>query len=184
LTAAGVEQAWAFDEGRFGLKVWLRRRWCPYGERPPWVYVDQYEWWWLYAAVCPATGESFFLLVPRVDSTCVQIFLDAFSAHVAGQRVGLVLDGSGAHRSGKLTWPDGLVPIALPAYSPELNPVERLFEHLRQQLSNRVFEDLDELAAALTHELRGCWEEPLTLQRLVGYSWWVDATHHIMPLAS
>ncbi len=37
LNAAGVAQAWAFDEGRFGLKVWLRRRWCPYGERPPWV---------------------------------------------------------------------------------------------------------------------------------------------------
>ena len=182
--AAEGEQAWAFDEGRFGLTVWLRRRWCPYGARPPWVYADQYEWWWLYAAVRPLTGESFFLLLARVDSTCVQVFLDAFGAHVAGQRVGLVLDGSGAHRSGKLTWPDGLVPIALPAYSPELNPVERLFEHLRQKLSNRVFADRDELAAALTAELRAVWEAPATLQRLVAYPWWVDASQDIVPLAS
>ncbi len=122
--------------------------------------------------------------MPRVASTGVPVFLDACSAHVTGQPVGLVLDGSGAHRSGEVIWPDGVVPITLPASSPELNPVERLFESLRQQLSNRVCADLEELAAVLTDELRGFWEEPLTLQRLVGYSWWVDATHDSVPLAS
>jgi hypothetical protein len=106
------------DEGRFGLKVWFHKRWCPYGERPPWVYADQYEWWWLYAAIRPLTGESFFLLLPGLDSPCVQAFLDAFGAHVAGRRLGLVLDGAGAHRSGKVRWPDGVIPLALPPYSP------------------------------------------------------------------
>jgi hypothetical protein len=48
------------DEARLGLKVWFRRRWCPKGVRPPWIVEDRYEWLWLYAAIEPRTGESFF----------------------------------------------------------------------------------------------------------------------------
>ena len=46
------------DEGRFGLRVWLRRRWCPRGARPPWVVEDRYEWTWLYAALPTLTGRE------------------------------------------------------------------------------------------------------------------------------
>jgi hypothetical protein len=46
----------AFDEGRFGLITWLRRSFCPLGERPPWIVQDEYEWFWLYAAVEPCAG--------------------------------------------------------------------------------------------------------------------------------
>lgn len=179
-----MERAFAFDEGRFGLKVWLRRRWCPYGERPPWIYQDSYEWWWLYAAVEPTTGESYCLLLPWVTPECLQVFLDGFGEHVAGRRVGLVLDGSGSHRAGELIWPQHVVPLPLPSYSPELNPVEHLFEHLRGKLSNRVFEDLQDLAAAITEELRGFWEEPRLLLSLTGYPWWRQAAEMMAKKAS
>lgn len=179
-----MEGVYGLDEGRFGLKVWLRKRWCPLGERPPWVYSDEYEWVWVYAAIEPLTGESFLLLLPWVTPECVQIFLDRFAEHVAGRRVGVVLDGSGSHRAGKLRWPKHLVPLPLPPYSPELNPVERLFEHLRQKLSNRVFEAVEELEAAISEELRVCWEEPKLLVSLTGYPWWVQAAQNIQTLAS
>jgi DDE superfamily endonuclease len=182
LRADGAEQGWAFDEGRFGLKIWLRRRWCPDGERPPWVYEDRYAWWWLYAAVRPQTGERCCLPLPEVDAACFQAFLAAFGAQLTGRRVGLVPDGASAHRSGEVRWPAGIVP--LPPYSPELNPAERRFEHLRRRLSNRVFTDLDELAAAITAELSAFWEEPHTLTSLVAYPWWVDAVRDIEPRAS
>ena len=65
----------AFDEGRFGLITWLRRRWCPLGERPPWIVQDEYEWLWLYTAVEPTTGTGVFLLLPNVDSQCWELFL-------------------------------------------------------------------------------------------------------------
>ncbi len=71
-----VEGVYGLDEGRFGLKVWLRQRWCPLGERPPWVYSDEYEWVWVYAAIEPLTAESFLLLLPWVTPECVQVFLD------------------------------------------------------------------------------------------------------------
>jgi hypothetical protein len=44
LEEQGAERVFAFDEARFGLKVWHRRRWCPYGTRPPWLHEDRYQW--------------------------------------------------------------------------------------------------------------------------------------------
>ncbi len=64
LSQATVETVIAFDEGRFWLKTWLRRR-CPYGERPPWFVDETYAWVWFYAAVEPTTGKLFCLLLQR-----------------------------------------------------------------------------------------------------------------------
>ena len=184
LREAGGTGAWAFDEGRFGLKVWLRRRWCPRGVRPPWLVEDHYAWLWLYAAVEPTTGQSFFVFLPGVDSECLQAFLDAFARHLGSQRVGVVLDGSGAHGAKALVWPEQLVPLRLPPYSPELNPVELVFRHLRARLANRIFADLEELEAAITEVLTAFWDEPARLQRLTGFDWWLAGIDDILPLAS
>jgi transposase len=175
LETAGVRQAWAFDEGRFGLRVGLRRRWCPRGVRPPWLVHDRYEWLWLYAAVEPATGRSFFLLLPRVTKEWFARFLAAFAQEVAGDRVGLVLDGSGSHRAA-IPWPDDVVPLPLPRYSPELNPAEQIFRVLRPKLSNRIFATLAELEASITEHLRPYWEQLAVTQRLTAYPWWTAAT--------
>jgi transposase len=158
-----------------------RRRWCPRGARPPWVYEDRYEWLWLYAAVEPTSGESFFLFLPRTDGACLELFLGAFRAAVPDGTVAVVLDGSGGHASGRVAWPTRLAPLRLPAYSPELNPVERLFEELRAALANRVFDSLAELERALTAALRRYWDDPLALRRLTGYPWWVEGVHNITP---
>jgi transposase len=176
------------DEGRFGLKVWFRRRWCPCGVRPSWAVQDRYEWRWLYAASEPTTGQSYFLLLPRVDRHCLQVFLDHFAqaqqAARSSGRIGLVWDGSGAHRSTKLVWPAGLTPLPLPAYSPELNPAEQIMRVLRERLANRLFADLAELDAAIEAVLHECWADPTQRQRLTGYDWWLDAADTITPLSS
>jgi transposase len=155
--------------------VWLRRRWCPRGARPPWVVEDRYEWLWLYAAVEPATGDGFFLLLPGVSTEWFRLFLAEFAKEAAGRRVGLVLDGSGSHRAG-LAWPEHVTPVPLPPYSPELNPAEQVFRLLRAKLANRVFADLAELEAALTEQLRGFWDRPASLRQLTAYPWWTAAT--------
>lgn len=120
----------------------------------------------------PATGEGFFLLLPGVDSAWLGLFLEEFGKAVAGQRVGLVLDGAGSHRAA-IAWPANLAPLPLPPYSPELNPAEQLFRALRARLANRVFADLDELADAITEQLRRFWDEPAALRRLTAYPWWL-----------
>jgi transposase len=174
LEQAAVRQVWAFDEGRFGLRVGLRKRWCPVGVRPPWVVHDRYEWLWLYAAVEPVTGRSVFLLLPRVTKEWFARFLASFAQEVGSERVGLVLDGSGSHRAA-IPWPEQVVPLPLPRYSPELNPAEQVFRMLRPKLANRIFATLAELEATLTVHLQTYWEQPALLQRLTSYPWWTIA---------
>jgi putative transposase len=176
-----VQRVWAFDEGRFGLRVGLRKRWCPCGVRPPWLVHDRYEWLWLYAAVEPATGRCFFLLLPRVTKEWFGCFLAAFAQEVGGERVGLVLDGSGSHRA-DIPWPDTLVPLPLPRYSPELNPAEQVFRVLRPKLANHIFATIEDLEAALTTHLQPYWAQPPLVQRLTGYPWWTAAAP-TMPLS-
>ena len=91
----------------------------------------------------------------------------------------LVCANSGSHTSGQVTWPTGLEPLGLPAYSPELNPAERLFEALREALANHVFDSLDMLEQALTEALRPYWEHPSTLVRLTAYPWWREGVANI-----
>lgn len=174
MRAAQLTQVWAFDEGRFGLRVGLRKRWCPRGVRPPWLVHDRYEWLWLYAAVEPATGQSVFLFLPRVTKEWFAAFLEAFGAATAGERVGLVLDGSGSHRA-DIPWPAHVVPLPLPRYSPELNPAEQLFRVLRPKLANRIFATVAELEETIITHLQPYWEQPAVVQHLTGYPWWTTA---------
>jgi putative transposase len=174
LATANVPRVWAFDEGRFGLRVGLRQCWCPRGVRPPWVVHDRYEWLWLYAAVEPATGQSLFLLLPRVTKEWLACFLETFAAAIGTERVGLVLDGAGSHRA-DIPWPERVVPLPLPRYRPELNPAEQVFRVLRPQLANRIFATLAELEAAITAPLQPFWDHPALVQQLTGYPWWTTA---------
>lgn len=148
------------------------------------MFEDKYGWLWVYAAIEPATGSSFCLLFPRVDSVCLQIFADHFAAHVGKRKAGLVLDGSGSQTSEQVIRPEVVAPLRLPSYSPGLNPAEAVFRHLRARLSDRVFESLDELEAAIGEALQDFWEHPETLRSLTGYPWWLQATQPIAPLAS
>jgi hypothetical protein len=103
------------DEARFGLKGWYRRRWCPVGARPPGICDDRYEWLGLDAAVEPTTGQSFCLFLPRLDGTCVELFLREGRQAFPAEPWAVVLDHSGAHTSGHVRWPDGVDPVHLPA---------------------------------------------------------------------
>lgn len=174
----------ALDEGRFGLITWLRRRWCPLGDRPPWIVQDEYEWLWLYAAVEPTTGTGVFLLLPSVDSQCLELFLRHLRHELGKGAIGVVLDSSGSHHSGHVSWPRGMHPLYLPRYSPELNPAEQIFRHLRKILSNRIFTTLDELQTALIDALQHFWEHPTVLMQLTGYPWWIEAVETTLSSSS
>lgn len=179
LAEKGTERVFAFDEARFGLKVWHRRRWCPKGVRPPYLVEDRYEWLWLYAAVDPVTGESFFLFLPWIDGNCLEIFLREFHKQFADHKIALVLDNCPSHKSQQVHWPDSVHPVPLPPYSPELNPAEKIFWHIRERLSNRIFEDLEDLENALTECLAVFWEQPQDLITLTAFPWWIDAAQSI-----
>ena len=87
----------------------------------------------------------------------------------------VVLDGAPSHRSEEIVCPDNVEFLRLPAYSPELDPVERWFQEFRRELSNKAFESVELLQEALDQTLWPYWEDLSRLQRLTGFSWWVEA---------
>jgi putative transposase len=100
--------------------------------------------------VCPTTGESSALLTPTVNTGYMNAHLQTISRQVGEHKHAvLVIDNAGWHVSKSLKVPDNITLLRLPPYSPELNPVERLWAYLKSHyLSNRVFADYDGLFAA------------------------------------
>ena len=134
-----------------------------------------YKWTYLYAALDPTSGESLCAYLPSVDGGCFEAFLEHLGETYSDHHLLVVLDGAPSHRSEEISHPENVSLLRLPAYSPELNPVERWFQEFRRALSNRSFETVEHLQEALTQVLEPYWEEPTRLQRLTGFSWWVEA---------
>jgi transposase len=111
------------------------------------VRQTEYEWVYLWAAVEPATGASMAMITPTVNTDLMNTFLAGLSTTLGpGEQAVLVLDNAGWHVAKALEVPANVTLLFLPAYSPELNPAERLWAWLRShQLANRVFADYEEL---------------------------------------
>lgn len=121
--------------------------WAEKGSRPRQIRQTEYEWVYLYAAVNAATGASSAMLAPTVNTDYMNAHLQFISKQVTSGSHGiLVLDQAGWHLAKALKVPENLTLLYLPSYSPELNPVERVWEYLRSHyMSNKVFKDYDEL---------------------------------------
>lgn len=138
------------DEARFGQQGTITRVWAKTNSRPSAVRQTAYQYLWVLAAVCPETGASAGLLAPRLNTDYVNAFLQEFSQTIpADEHVMLLWDGAGFHRSGTLQVPSNITPVQLPAYSPELNPVENLWHYLKSHhWSNQAYADANALEAA------------------------------------
>ena len=122
------------DESRLGLHLPVRRRLTGYGVKPVQVVEPLYESYWLYAAVEPTTGDAFWWELPRLDADCFALFLDKFAQHYAESLNIVLLDQAPAHVAQRVAVPENVILMWLPAYSPELNPVERLWEDLKGRI--------------------------------------------------
>jgi transposase len=141
---------WFEDEARFGQKGSLTTVWAERGTRPAAPKQTAYANLQVLTAVCPATGRAEGLVAPKLNTPVVQTFLDQLSATIpAGTHVVLVWDGAGYHVAQALRVPANMTVVGLPPYSPELNPVERLWLYLRPHYwSNRVYPDIEALEEA------------------------------------
>jgi hypothetical protein len=123
----------AQDESRFGLLTVRRRRLTARGVQPVGLNQHQFQRFYLYGAVAPTTGDNFFMEMPHLNSSIFQVFLDQFAAAYPDSFNLLVLDQSGAHTAKRLTVPSNVRLVFLPPYSPELNPIERVWRALKDQ---------------------------------------------------
>jgi DDE superfamily endonuclease len=139
------------DEHRIGLKLLLRRVWAPIGQGPLALVRHRFVRRYLVAFVHPASGRTVFHLATSVSIPLLEAELAAFARTVGAgpaKEIVLVLDRAGWHTSLHLRVPDHVHLLFLPAYSPELQPAEHLWQLSNEALVNACFADIDELEEA------------------------------------
>jgi transposase len=131
----------------------------------------------MYAAAHPSTGEAFWLSLPRLDTDMVQMFLDEFAKEYApeGKRLILCWDGAPAHRAKGLRVPERIRLVALPAYTPELNPAEQLWPLVKEGVANDSFKDLAALERRVCGRVRSICEDQELIASRLNYHWWPSA---------
>ena len=129
---------------------------------------------YLFGAVCPERDAGVALVLPEVSTAAMRLFLAELSRTLPpATHAVLVLDGAGWHVGEHLTVPPNLTLVHPPPYSPELNPVERVWEYLRDRwLSHRV---LAGGYAAVVDAACTAWNallaEPGRLRSLTSFPW-------------
>jgi transposase len=110
-----------------------------------------------------------------MDRGWLQTFLEKLSRAYPDEHLLIVVDGAPSHRSKEIVCPENVDFLRLPAYSSELDPVQRWFQEFRKELSNKAFETVELLQEALTQTITPYWEDSARLRRLTGFSWWTEA---------
>jgi hypothetical protein len=167
-------ELWSMDEARIGQKGRTTHVWYQKGARPRGLRQQGSASAHLFGAVCPERGGGVALVLPEASTAATGVFLAELARAVpAGTHAALVLDGAGWHVSEDLIVPPNLTLIHPPPYSPELDPVERVWEYLRDRwLSHRV---LAGGYAAVVDAACAAWNallaEPGRLRSLTSYPW-------------
>ena len=144
-------ETWFQDEARVGQKGTHAYVWAPVGSRPPMVRDNRHDSAYLFGAICPSRAVGAAVIMPSVNAEAMAEHLAEISTQVArGAHAVLVCDSAGWHQTGRrLGVPDNVTLLPLPSYSPELNPMENVWEHLRaNRLCARVWDSYEAIVAA------------------------------------
>jgi len=166
------------DESRFGLLSIPRRRITLPGIKPISPVQFQFESYYLYGAVEPRTGESFFLELPNLNAQCFQIYLDEFSKAYADSFNVMLLDRGKFHQAKRLKIPYNIVPVFLPPYSPELNPIERLWEDIKAEIADELYPTIEALMDQVASIIKRYTKE--AIQSLTSYPYLIEAVNDIL----
>lgn len=146
-------EIWFQDEARVGQRGTVTRLWARRGSRPRVVRQQQFEYAYIFGAVCPQKDRAVGLVLPTIGTYCMQKHLEEISKEIEpGNHGVLVLDRAAWHTTKKLHLPKNISLLSLPAAAPELNPTEQVWQVLRDRyLANRCFDSHE-------HILESCCE--------------------------
>lgn len=157
----------AQDEGRFGRVSIPRRAWAPPGVRPRAPRQMVREMVYVFAAVAPAEGTMTALVLPAANTAMMQLFLEHVSQSFTQYFIVMQVDRAGWHQAKHLQVPENIRLIAQPAYSPEVNPVEHIWEEMREKhLSNLALAALDEVVEKVCDGLKQLEADPERLRSM------------------
>ncbi len=156
---------------RLGLHSQLRRRWCEIGVKLVQPQQMRFEWAWLSVCVDVTACRLTWCWQPNLKVASMLETIERF--YQAGIR-SLIWDNAPAHRA-KVVRDTALVVGFLPPFSPELNPVERLFEEVRRHVEGRLYETLQDKVEAVERFLKTLAADTERLRRLIGWDWIIQA---------
>lgn len=147
-------EVWFCDETGILGDPRPRRRWIKKGEKAKVPFSGLHLRSNVIGAVHPRSGEFFSLIVPYMDRTVFQVFLDELARETRGRKVVMVLDNASWHKVKSLNW-HHVKPKFLPPYSPDLNPIERLWLTLKAQyFTDWIAKNQDQLDARVDQALK------------------------------
>jgi putative transposase len=174
---------WVLDEHRYGLLPVIRRVWARRGVRVHAPYATCYQWGYLHEAMeVDGANAMELLFTPCIDQDVHALFLgqisrsDPHAVHV------IIQDRAGFH----LPAADARVPanvrlLPLPPYSPELNPVEKLGDLVKDQICNRLYPTLRKIEDRILAALHPWRTDPARVASLIGEGWLLDAANSGAP---
>jgi transposase len=165
-------KVWVLDEARYGLHSVTRRCWGLKGERTVIPKQQKFSWGYVYGAVEVLSGKAEFLLMPTVNLAAHEVFLQHLAQSDEESHHIIIQDQAGFHyRSGDARLPERVHVVSLPPYSPELNPVEKLWDHLKDALCNQVFTTLTEIEGAISQWTTAAMSDTRRMRALIGQGW-------------
>jgi len=150
-TAGRSIEIWFQDEARIGQQGGHAYIWAPVGARPLMVGDNRHDSAYIFGAICPQRGVGAAMITPAANTEMMNLHLAEISTQVAKNAIAvLICDGAGWHQlGGALVVPANIVLLRLPPYSPELNPMENVWDYLRQnKLCALVWDSYDEIVEA------------------------------------
>jgi transposase len=165
---------WVLDEHRYGLLPVIRRVWSLRGVRVHAPYATAYRWGYLHEALeIDGLHDSQLFFTPTINQDIHAIFLQQIAAGDAGSLHVVIADQAGFHlRTGDVRIPANVRLLPLPAYCPELNPVEGFGRLLKAPTANRLYRNLRRLENHLIAIAKE-WTTPEKIHSLI-HGWMRD----------
>jgi len=165
------------DEARFGRIEQPRVCWAPEGIRPTAPSQIIREYIYAYAAVSPHDGKMVSLILPRVDGQIMSVFLKEVSIRFKDEYILMFMDKAAWHRAKELKVPSNMEIMYIPSYSPDLNPVENIWDEMREKwFANLVFKDIDGVEERLIESLVYLENKPDLVASITGFEWITTST--------
>ena len=163
------------DEARFGRMARPRRAWAPLPWRPVMLNGYERQFVYVYAAVSPEQGELDWMICEEMNTVRMGEFLNQVSRAHRKEYIVMIVDGASSHKAKDLAIPENIQLIPLPAYAPELNPQEHLWDELwEKEFPNRVFNHLDAVIAQLREGLPRLAKDHDRVRSITAWPWIVS----------
>lgn len=155
------------DESRFGLMTKQKRVLVSKGVKPVGKFQHSYKYLWLWGCFSPITGDAFYWETQKVDNAIFEGFLEDFAKTGPRELKLVVIDNAGFHACQNIDLPENIRIIRIPAYSPELNPAEKIWQWMKDKVAMKFFASTKDLQNKITEMVSQL--TPESVKSITGY---------------